>query len=731
MRDLSRDDDFISHLLVEKLGTGAVPLVVHKMDPTRKLPKTDADKLMQIVRRLVASKRARQKAIEDAVDELLNQSPVRYYLRDYTQKQINAFATHASRYFELYLPTGSIEIAHTSRYSHRTGKSELCILATRPLIVGAVITELKGSMADLTEEEDKELKRTDEGQQEGGIGIRRDFSVIHSKQLKKNHLFLGPARFVNHDCDHNVELFREGRYITFRVIKPIAVGEEVTAHYGDGYFGKKNRHCLCQTCERKGRGGYGPETSSDDEEEDGSDDATGAGVGAGATSASGSHLHSGGHRRHRTPSRSVSDAEDDEDEGRESSEEEGEEGNANLNERRTRRGIYAVLPDDLTEAGTAAMELDVEAEVDVEVDAEGEDGSRGGPSKPNSRIGNTNGTGLMTPDPDPPAHGKTTAISRGRTRERGSKPAIAVARSSGHAPNGIQPASVLSRSTYLDREGSLETSSSSRLPSRSSRARSKGKGRRKDAERSVTPDEFTKLRRNPHQHQLVTPDNSTNASASTPSASNSVRSSSRVRTNAMRGNGGGTTTEGSRLSTPARDHPLQYLQHQLPQSQIQPQTSSQLLQGGSKGKGRATGSTSVVSDLREEREASAERGESSSRSLRPRTTHVSYTYSLLDPSHPNHPLNHQAREHANTTGACGSGACNHPHHHHIHSGNTYGRVDIGAPRGLDGKPLPTCLTCGSVLPVISVDEQVVWGIWGSQKTGKRGRPKKEKTVEME
>lgn len=52
MRDLSRDDDFISHLLVEKLGTGAVPLVVHKMDPTRKLPKTDAQKLMQIVRRV-------------------------------------------------------------------------------------------------------------------------------------------------------------------------------------------------------------------------------------------------------------------------------------------------------------------------------------------------------------------------------------------------------------------------------------------------------------------------------------------------------------------------------------------------------------------------------------------------------------------------------------------------------------------------------------------------------
>ena len=48
-------------------------------------------------------------------------------------------------------------------------------------------------MANLTDEEDKELKRTDIRNSD----IRRDFSVIHSKSMKKNHLFLGPARFVN------------------------------------------------------------------------------------------------------------------------------------------------------------------------------------------------------------------------------------------------------------------------------------------------------------------------------------------------------------------------------------------------------------------------------------------------------------------------------------------------------------------------------------------------------
>jgi hypothetical protein len=44
-------------------------------------------------------------------------------------------------------------------------------------------------MAKLTREDEKELKRNSD--------IRRDFSVIHSGQMKKNHLFLGPARFVN------------------------------------------------------------------------------------------------------------------------------------------------------------------------------------------------------------------------------------------------------------------------------------------------------------------------------------------------------------------------------------------------------------------------------------------------------------------------------------------------------------------------------------------------------
>ncbi|CAE6473223.1 unnamed protein product [Rhizoctonia solani] len=280
-QDLARDDDFLSHILVDTLASDR-PLGVHKMDPTRPLPKCDSRDILRIVRKLAVPQAGKgklpaYKLVEPAVDALLELPPVRDYLKRKTQRQINCFATHASRYFELYLPTGQIEIASTSRYTWKTGKSELCVLATQPLgaaagtlvsseFKGQKIHELKGSIADLTNKEDDELRRT-------SGSASRDFSVIYSHQKGCNQLFLGPARFVNHDCNPNAELFRDGKYITFRVLRPIRVGEEITASYGPDYFGKLNKHCLCATCEEAGQGGYAPpgtypETSDSEREKE-------------------------------------------------------------------------------------------------------------------------------------------------------------------------------------------------------------------------------------------------------------------------------------------------------------------------------------------------------------------------------------------------------------------------------------------------------------------------------
>jgi histone-lysine N-methyltransferase SUV420H len=40
---------------------------------------------------------------------------------------------------------------------------------------------------------------------------------------------------AQHDCKSNLEFVRNGKCVTFRVIRSIAVGEELTVYYGDNY----------------------------------------------------------------------------------------------------------------------------------------------------------------------------------------------------------------------------------------------------------------------------------------------------------------------------------------------------------------------------------------------------------------------------------------------------------------------------------------------------------------
>jgi hypothetical protein len=40
------------------------------------------------------------------------------------------------------------------------------------------------------------------------------------------------------------------------LLRDVAIGEELTAHYGENYFGQGNEECLCVTCEQKQTGGF-------------------------------------------------------------------------------------------------------------------------------------------------------------------------------------------------------------------------------------------------------------------------------------------------------------------------------------------------------------------------------------------------------------------------------------------------------------------------------------------
>ncbi|KAJ3024125.1 Histone-lysine N-methyltransferase set9 [Thoreauomyces humboldtii] len=167
------------------------------------------------------------------------------FLQGRTPTELEDFKAHAGRYFSMYHWRSGYEVAPTSRYKS-SGKVEACLIATKSFRCGDEIRQCEGVIIQLTEEDEELLND-------------RDFSVMYSDKKKANCLFLGPARFANHDCSPVCRFFpydREGNHVCFKVIKDIDYGQELTTSYGDHYFGENNCECLCATCERLQKGGF-------------------------------------------------------------------------------------------------------------------------------------------------------------------------------------------------------------------------------------------------------------------------------------------------------------------------------------------------------------------------------------------------------------------------------------------------------------------------------------------
>merc|ERR1712000_167327 len=108
---------------------------------------------------------------------------------------------------------------------------------------------LSGIQVTITPEEEKDM-----------MTRKKDFSIVVSSRNKTTNLFMGPARFANHDCDANAKLVTTGHAgIEIIATKNIEAGDEITVTYGENYFGEDNCECLCQTCEDHRRNGWEPE----------------------------------------------------------------------------------------------------------------------------------------------------------------------------------------------------------------------------------------------------------------------------------------------------------------------------------------------------------------------------------------------------------------------------------------------------------------------------------------
>ncbi|RCI15380.1 hypothetical protein L249_6560 [Ophiocordyceps polyrhachis-furcata BCC 54312] len=168
-----------------------------------------------------------------------------------TPQEREDFRRHLLRYLQIYLPDCPWEVGSTNRYT--IFSHEACVTARRPIARNEAIRYLAGVQVNITPDEEKEMAVR-----------KKDFSIVVSSRSKSASLFMGPARFANHDCMANARLVTTGHAgIEIIATRAIAVGDEVTVSYGENYFGDDNCECLCRTCETRLCNGWIPENPAE------------------------------------------------------------------------------------------------------------------------------------------------------------------------------------------------------------------------------------------------------------------------------------------------------------------------------------------------------------------------------------------------------------------------------------------------------------------------------------
>lgn len=293
------------------------------MNQSYRSPRYKTEQIINLVRHRIVI----DQDIAGALEELVNVGVVQKHLAAKSQRQRLEFKAHAKRYLETYLPDSGVEFALTARYKKTskiisqaessqngfnmeearkralelvvandttpqgskgkgraeggaeilgTSLADLCVVATKSFKAGDLIMYCKGGVKDLTRSEDDALReeaalsreRRKEQLYNGVLGPGRDFSVIRSARKACSQLLLGPARFVNHDCNPNCEFYRLGHsHMIFKCLRDISLNEEITTFYGENYFEANNSECMCATCEQTGKGAFFSLQKTDDVEE--------------------------------------------------------------------------------------------------------------------------------------------------------------------------------------------------------------------------------------------------------------------------------------------------------------------------------------------------------------------------------------------------------------------------------------------------------------------------------